>query len=80
VKLLQNRLPEASLLFCFEILLEKVFKICWKKFLGDPTFSSFLNASLRSAISFTTETKRYRQRRFPILFALIVLAAVVDTG
>jgi len=41
-----------------------------KRFLGDPTFSSSLNASTRSTINFTAETKRSRQRRFPILFAL----------
>ena len=32
----------------------------WKEFLGDPTFSSSLNVSPRSAINFTTETKRCR--------------------
>jgi len=51
MKLLQNRLPVASISF-FEILL--------KKFLRDPTFSSSLNVSPRSTIHFTTETKRCR--------------------
>jgi len=32
----------------------------WKEFLGDPTFSSSLNVSPRSAINFTTEIKRCR--------------------
>jgi len=41
--------------------------IFWKNFLGDPTFSSSLNASLRSAINFTTETKRCRQIECPLL-------------
>jgi len=53
--------------------LEKRFENILKKLSGDPTFSSSLNASLRSAINFTTETKRCRQRRFPVLFALIDL-------
>jgi len=55
------------------ICLKKVLKIFWKNFLGYPTFSLSLNASPRSAINFTTETKRFRQKRFPILFALIDL-------
>jgi len=46
-------------------------KIFWKNVLGDPMFSSFPNTIRRSAINFTTEIKRCRQRRFPILFALI---------
>ena len=29
----------------------------WKKFLSDPTFSSSVNVSSRSAVHFTTETK-----------------------
>jgi len=40
----------------FQFFLKKVLKIFWKKFLGDPTISSSLNASPRSAINFTTET------------------------
>jgi len=55
------------------ISLKNVLKIFWKNFLGDPTFSSSPNTTPRSAINFTTETKRCRQRRFPILFALIDL-------
>jgi len=51
VKPLQNRSPEVSHLF-FEYLLEKI--------LGDPTFSSSLNASPRSAINLMTKTKRCR--------------------
>jgi len=63
---------EVSHLF-FSICLKNALKIFWKKLLGDPTFSSSLNASPRSAINFMTETKRCRQRRFPMLFALIDL-------
>jgi len=70
VKLLQNQSLEALHLF-FKYLLEKSLKIFWKNFLGDPTYLSSLNANPRSAINFTTETKRCRKRRFPILFALI---------
>jgi len=54
----------------FKILFKKKL---WKNFLDDPTFSSSLNATPRSAINFTTETKRCRRMRFPILFALIDL-------
>jgi len=56
VKLLENRWPEASY-FLF-------WNFAWKEFLGDPTFSSSLNASSRSAINFATETKRCGHKRF----------------
>jgi len=52
VKLSQNRSPEASY-FLF-------WNFAWKEFLGDPTFSSSLNVSPRSAINFLTEIKRCR--------------------
>jgi len=64
---------EASHLLFFNICLKKVLKIFWKTFLGVLTFSLSLNASPRSAIIFTTEAKRCRQRRFPIFVALIDL-------
>jgi len=60
-----------SIASCFLNLLEKVLRIFLKNFLNVLTFSSSLNASLRSAINYAIETKRCRQRRFPILFALI---------
>jgi len=58
----------------FNICLKNVLKIFWKDFLqGDPMFSSSSKSSPRSAINFTTETKRCWQRQFPILVALIDL-------
>jgi len=56
--------------FC-NFVWKKFWKSFWKKFLGDPTFSSSLNSSSGSLINFTTETKRCRRKRFPILFTLI---------
>ena len=74
VQLLQNQSLEAShLVFLNIYLLENSFENFLENYLGDPTFSSSQNASPGSAINFTTETKRCRQSRFPILFALIDL-------
>jgi len=73
VKLLQNQSLEASHLSFFNLCLKNVLTIFWKNFLGDSTFSSSLNANPGSAINFTTETKRCRQRRFPILLVMIDL-------
>jgi len=60
VKLLQNQSPETVHPLFFEISLEKSFENFWKMLLGDPTFSSSLNASPRSAINFTTETQTFQ--------------------
>ena len=56
------------------ILITRSENLLEKKFLGDPTFlSSPLKTSLHSAINFGTETKCCRQKRFPLLYALIGL-------
>jgi len=74
--LLQNRSPEASR-HLFLSFLEKSFENLFEKSLDDPTSSSSLNTSPRSEINFTTETKRCRQKRFPILLALIDLTGLL---
>jgi len=60
-------------IFVFSIFASKSFENFLENLSGYSTFSSSPNASPRSAINFTTETKRCRQRQFPILFALIDL-------
>ena len=57
----------------FSTCLKKPLNIFLKNLLGDQTFSSSPNASPRSALNFTTKTKRCTQRWFLILFALIDL-------
>jgi len=67
--------PVARSIACtvFNYCLKKVLKFFWKTFWAIQSFQSSLNASPRSAITFTTETKRWGQRPFPIFFALIDL-------
>jgi len=70
VQLLQNQSLEASHLFLNIYLLEKSFENFLEKLSGRSNVFIIPNASPRSAINLTTETKRCRQSRFPILFAL----------
>jgi len=51
-------------------LLEKSFEIFLENLSERSKVFIISNASRRPAINFTTETKRCRKTRFPILFAL----------